>query len=299
MSVDENVNPEEVQSTEETKGRGRTRLDVLKTAGVVAGAAVAGKLASAADGQPLVVAANNSASNITTGLTTAGFDAAPGLSAFKVTAPNFDYGISGEAQDYGVFGTGAGGVLGLGTVGGVFSGSVVAINLDPQAGAGAPTGEAFKGDLAVDSNGILYLCVADGTPGTWIRVSHGGTRLLATPQRAYSSTDVGTGVRMNKAETRTIQLAGVVPGVPSNALGIVLNLTVHQTINAGFVTAYPAGTSLPATSTIDWFGTGQAIANGAIIGVGSNGAISFYADGAVGAGQPLTQIIVDVTGYIL
>ena len=44
----------------------RTRRDLLKTAGVVAGAAVAGKLvgadaASANDGQPLVVAANNSA----------------------------------------------------------------------------------------------------------------------------------------------------------------------------------------------------------------------------------------------
>ena len=108
------------------------------------------------------------ASNITTGLTTAGADAATGLQAFKVVAPNFDNGITGEAKDYGVIGTGAGGVLGLGAVGGVFSGSVVAINLDPQnTPRRAPTGEAFKGDLAVDLNGVLWLCVADGTPGTW------------------------------------------------------------------------------------------------------------------------------------
>jgi hypothetical protein len=277
---------------------------MLKAAGVVAGAAVAGKLAaadsaSAADGQPLVVAANNSGSNITTGLTTAGADAAPGLQAFKVVAPNFDNGITGEAKDYGVIGTGAGGVLGLGAVGGVFSGSVVAINLDPQNAAGAPTGEAFKGDLAVDANGVLWLCVADGTPGTWIRVSHGGTRTLANPYRAYSSTDVGTGVRMNRGETRTIPLAGVVPGVPSNAIGVVLNLTLHQTINAGFVTAFPAGQSVPTTSSINWFQSNMQIANGATIGLGTGGAVSFYCDGATGAGQPLTQIIVDVTGYIL
>ena len=104
----------------------------------MAGAAVAAKLvtaesASAADGQPLVVGNNNSGTIITTGLTTAGSPTAAGLPAFKVVAPNFDNGITGEAKDYGVVGTGAGGVLGLGAVGGVFSGSVVAINLDPQA----------------------------------------------------------------------------------------------------------------------------------------------------------------------
>ena len=282
----------------------RTRKDLLKVAGVVAGAAVAGKLvsadsASAADGQPLVVAANNSASNITTGLTTAGLDAAAGLQAFKVVAPNFDNGITGEAKDYGVIGTGAGGVLGLGAVGGVFSGSVVAINLDPQNAAGAPTGESFKGDLAVDSTGVLWLCVADGTPGTWIKVSHGGARLLPSPFRAYSSTEVGTGVRMNKAETRNVPIAGVVPGVPSNAVGVIMNLTLHQTISAGFVTAFPTGTSVPGTSSINWFQSNQQVANGATIGLGTGGAVSFFADGAVSAGQPLTQIIVDVTGYIL
>jgi len=196
-------------------------------------------------------------------------------------------------------GSGPGGVLGLGTVGGVFSGSVVAINLDPQSSAGAPTGQAFKGDMAVDSNGILYLCVAAGTPGTWIKVSHGGTRLLASPQRAYSSTDVGNGAPMNQGETRTVPVAGVVAGVPANALGVVANLTVHHTVSGGFVIAWPAGTSKPATSNINWSATGQTVANGMTIALGNGGSVSLYADAGVTAGTPATHVILDITAYIL
>ena len=293
----------------------KTRRDMLKTAGVVAGAAVAGKLAaadsaSAADGQALVVAANNSATNLETGLTTGGPNQAPeGFKAFKVVAPNFDYGVSGDAKNYGVVGTGAGGVLGLGTVGGVFSGSVVAINLDPQPDpqhggpVNAPTGQAFQGDLAVNSAGILWFCVADspagGGPGTWIKLSHGGSRILPSPIRAYSTTDVVGGAKMNQGETRTVPLAGVVSGVPSNALGLIVNITAHQTVSGGYVIVYPAGTSRPATSNINWSTTGTAIANGATVGVGNGGAISIFADAAVPASSPATHVIIDVAGYIL
>jgi hypothetical protein len=283
----------------------KTRLDLLKSAGVVAGAAVAAKLATAdaadaANGQDLVVGANNTETlGVPTGLVTSGPAGPTEQGALRVIAPNYDYGVEAQAADYGVVGTGGGGVLGLGTVGGVFAGSVVAINLFPQQAAGAPVGEAFKGDLAVDDGGVLWLCVASGAPGTWIRVSHGGVRLLPSPQRAYSTTDVGTTLRMNQGETRTVPIGGVVQGVPSNALGIVANLTVHSTISGGYVIAYPAGTARPATSNINWSATGQSIANGATIALGTNAAISLFADAAVAAGSPATHLIVDIAGYIL
>jgi len=284
----------------------RTRRDVLRAAGVVAGAAVAGQLvgaetAGAADGDNFKVGQANAASSKTT-LATSGTIASDG--ALSVTAPNADYGVAGNAAQYGVYGTGPGGVLGVGTVGGVFVGSTVAINLAPQDDPGAPLAQSYKGDLAVDANGVLWLCVAAGatpgpTPATWIRVSHGGIRLLPTPQRAYSSTDVGPGTRINQGETRTIPLAGVVPGVPGNALGIVLNLTVHQTLSGGNLTAFPAGSTPPNTSSVNWFATGQQLANAATIGVGTGGALSFRADAAVPPGSPATHFIVDVTGYVL
>jgi len=290
----------ESSSTDGATEAGRsTRLGLLKTAGIVAGAAVAGKLAvaetaSAADGQPLIVAANNSASNLETGLTTAGINAPAGFRAFKVIAPNFDYGVSGEAQDYGVVGTGAGGVLGLGTVGGVFSGSVVAINLDPQSAAGAPTGESFKGDLAVDSTGVLFLCVADGTPGSWIRVSHGGVRYLATPQRAYDSRNVAAGtLKPGNGDTgtpRVIPISGVVAGVPPNALGIVGNLAVTGSTGGGFATIWPSG-AWPGTANIN-YNTGQDLSNSFNVGLSGTGSISIAASG-------VTHVVIDVAGYIL
>jgi hypothetical protein len=289
-----------------SKDERKSRRELLRTAGVVAGAAVVGQLAgaesaAAGDGSNLLLGVSVNSAVSKTVLTTSGTipsDAALS-SALTVIAPQADYGIAGDAASYGVVGKGAGGVLGLGTVGGVFSGSTVAINLDPQEDPGAPIGQAFKGDLAVDSTGVLWLCVADGTPGTWIQVSHGGVRLLPTPQRAYSSTEVSGGARMNQGETRTIPIGGVVAGVPTIARGVVINLTVHLNINGGFVTAFPAGSSLPSTSTVNWNTSNQAVANGATIGLGTGGAVSLFVDAAVAPGSPATHVIVDVTGYVL
>jgi hypothetical protein len=305
---------DELKGEEQTEGRvpRKTRRDLLKTAGIVAGAAVAGKLASAdpasaADGEPIFIAANNSATFNETALTTSGGNATAGFKAFKVTAPNFDYALYGEAQEYGVWGTGAGGVLGTGTVGGVFSGLTVAINLDPQDDPGSPqTGEHFKGDLIVDANGVLYLCIADSiatpsyVPGTWIRVSHGGSRFLATPQRVYDSRPgnppptgpktrltVGNG---STATPRPIPVAGLF-GIPSNALGIFGTLSIVAPDALIFASLWPSG-PFPGTANI--------LANpGAFIStaysVGLNPADGTVLVGASGA----TDVIIDVAGYVL
>jgi hypothetical protein len=279
-----------------------TRRDLLKIAGVVAGAAVAGKLASAdtasaSDGQPLVVAANNSASNIETGLTTSGIDAPAGFRAFKVIAPNFDYGVSGEAKDYGVVGTGAGGVLGLGTVGGVFSGSSVAINLDPQGNSNEfLQAQAFKGDLAVDPTGALWFCTSDGTPSTgWIKISHGGSRFLATPQRAYDTRDPGksrlTASDGSTTTPRVIPVGGLF-GVPSNAVGIFGTLSIVNPDLLIFASLWPQG-AFPGTANI-LANPGGFISTSFSVGLNSNGSGTILI-GASGA----TDAIIDVAGYVL
>jgi hypothetical protein len=214
--------------------------------------------------------------------------------AISVTANSADFGVYASAASYGLVGSGPGGVLGLGTVGGVFSGSEVAINLDPRSTPGAPTGQAFKGDMAVDSNGVLYLCVAAGTPGTWIRVSHGGVRPLGVPQRAYDSRN--TGGRFSDGESRKISIAGVVAGVPANAVGIVGNVTITNTVGAGFLTIWPTGQAQPTTSNINWTTAFTTVANAFNIGAGSGGDLSVITFGTSG---PTTDVIVDVTGYIL
>jgi hypothetical protein len=74
---------------------------------------------------------------------------------------------------------------------------------------------------------------------------------------------------------------------------------VHSTVGGGFLKAYPGGAAPPATSSINWGASGQSIANGATIGLGSTGAIALFADAGVPPGSPATHVIVDVTAYIL
>jgi hypothetical protein len=54
--------------------------------------------------------------------------------------------------------------------GGVFQGGRAPLKLQPSRTAGRPTtGQHTKGELFMDSGGALFVCTADGTPGTWRR----------------------------------------------------------------------------------------------------------------------------------
>jgi hypothetical protein len=277
--------------TEELRKHSRRKL--LGTAGVGAAGIVAGATlgraapAAAADGSPLVIGQLNTGT-VKTELDTSGTIASDG--AFVVSAPNADFGLIGDGSSVGVVGSAVIGVFGAGTVGGIFSGTDSAVNFAPRTTPGPTSSAAFKGDVAVDSEGVLWLCIADGTPGNWIRVSHGGIRMLDSPQRAYDSRF--SGGPLNADETRTIPVRSVISGVPSEAGGFVGNLTIVNTVGLGFLVGYPAGTPRPATSNINWFQSNQIIANSAAIRFGTSGQISIYVSGS-------TNVIVDVAGYIL
>ena len=286
----------------------RTRLGALKTLGAAIVGVAAGtaftkeRTASAATGLDLVLGTANTAEDQTK--LTMGGTLPANTSAFVVAAANANAAIEGNSSSIGVLGNATTGVMGVGDIGGVFAGDANAIMLRPQSFAGESipsSDDHLQGDMLVDVNGVLWLCVAGGTtdnpPGTWIEVSHGGMRLLPSPQRAYDSRVARNGARVNQGQTVTIPIAGVVPGVPLNALGVVVNLTVDKTLGGGFLTAYPAGTAVPATSNVNWNTNGQTIANGATIGLGGGG-ISLFADASVPAGTPATHVIVDVAGYI-
>ena len=286
MSAEEMAAEELNQSS----GEGRTRKDLLKTAGIVAGAAVAGKLAAAdVCVRKRRAAARRRGEQLGEQHRDRADDGGhrllrPGFKAFKVIAPNFDYGVSGEAKDYGVVGTGAGGVLGLGTVGGVFSGSVVAINLDPQNAAGAPTGEAFKGDLAVD---------LERRPVALRRRRHAGHVDPRLARRHAAARDAAARLLVDgRRHGRADEPAARRGRSRSRA-------SCRRSAERARRRAQPdrppddqrrlrhrlAGRHVAAaTSNINWSATGQAVANGATIGVGAGGAVSFYCDGAVNPG---------------
>jgi hypothetical protein len=168
---------------------------------------------------------------------------------------------------------------------------------------GAPTsGDYSKGDVLVGADGVMYLCTADGNPGTWVRVSHTGQRYLASPQRAYDSRPgeppstgpktkltVGDG---STATPRTIPIAGVVAGVPPDALGVFGTLSIVDPESLIFATVWPEG-AWPGTATM-LAPPGAFISNSINVGLSSNGSgtISIAASGA-------THAIIDIAGYVL
>jgi len=57
-------------------------------------------------------------------------------------------------------------------VGGFFAGKEAPIRMGAASTPGAPTtGVHHRGELYVDSNGLLFYCTADGTPGSWHQIA--------------------------------------------------------------------------------------------------------------------------------
>jgi hypothetical protein len=75
-------------------------------------------------------------------------------------------GVLGQNADgYGVIGRSNGGI------GGRFEGSRAQLRLVPGPSAGKPAGAHSKGELYMDSAATLFVCTAEGTPGTWRQVT--------------------------------------------------------------------------------------------------------------------------------
>ena len=272
--------------------RSLLKLVGLSALGIAGGAAARTSSASAADGSSLVLGQANTAASKTS-LDTSGTITNDG--ALVVTANAADWAVQGVTQHIGVVGGGGIGVYGYGTFGGYFSGDHAGISLEPQSFAGPPTANSYtKGDIFVDTNGVLFLCVADGTPGTWIKVSHGGYRPLSVPVRAYDSRNGGgklgaSGASGSLGNPRVVPIVGAVAGVPSNAVAVSGNLGVTDADAGSFATVWPEG-AWPGTANINF--TNVDLSNSFTVGLGSGGVISV-------ASYTPVHVIIDIAGYIL
>ncbi len=67
-------------------------------------------------------------------------------------------------------------------------GGLAPLRLAASGSAGAPTvGAHSMGELYVDSGGVLWFCVATGTPGTWQAVIHGGANSAAVQVAGFTA----------------------------------------------------------------------------------------------------------------
>jgi hypothetical protein len=88
--------------------------------------------------------------------------------------------------------------------------------------------------------------------------------------------------------------------IPSSAAAVSYNLTVTQTVAAGWMLVWPANLGVPDVSNINWWASNLSIANGGVVALGfsadtGSGSASF----GCGGGGAATHFIVDVTGYYM
>jgi hypothetical protein len=119
-----------------------------------------------------------------------------------------------------------------------------------------------------------------------------GFRPLA-PCRAVDTRDSGLGgpLPLPANESASFAIVGRC-GVPTRAKSVSLNVTVTGATADGHLRIYPAGSSLPPGSVIN-FGAGQTRANNAVILLNGAGELAVY------VGQPAGEVhvILDVNGY--
>jgi hypothetical protein len=198
------------------------------------------------------------------------------------------------------------GVYGVGSVGRAVgvraAGAGANLRLDP-AGPPPPTRNDPHdvGQLIIDSNGDLWLCITTGTPGAYRKVAGlstaGAFHPLAAPVRVYDSRPGDPPANVTKGQlangsTRVLDAKNNASGVPPGATAIIVNLTVTQTSPQGFLALYRNGIAWPGTSSINWDHAGQTIANMAVVALDSNARFQAYVNL-----NSACDVLVDVVGY--
>jgi hypothetical protein len=114
-----------------------------------------------------------------------------------------------------------------------------------------------------------------------------------TPCRAVD-TRAGQGPAMNDGQTRTFSIQGVC-GVPAGAKAVSLNVTAVGPAGLGFLTLFPAGTTQPVVSNLNYSAGEPALGNGAIVPVGAAAPDLSVFSRVSGGGA--VNVVIDVTGY--
>ncbi len=127
---------------------------------------------------------------------------------------------------------------------------------------------------------------AASNAATVTTVSAAGTYTALAPQRLA---DTRQTVAIAAGTSLPIVVTGRA-GLPSSDVSAVtVNLTATGAQEAGYLTAYPCGTTPPLASNVN-YRPGQTVANAATVAVGSGGAICVFS-------LATADVVVDVTGW--
>ena len=149
-------------------------------------------------------------------------------------------------------------------------------------GVGTPNGAPGNAQVILDATGYLTSSSLAAMP------------LLPAPQRLVDTRLLGGA--LPSGSTRCFQVAGQ-QGIPADAAALVLNVTAVGYVAPGWLTAYPAGQPMPSTSTLNFDPAEYAIANGAIVRLGSGGQVCLNV-GTVNGAPGGAHVIIDASGYV-
>ena len=309
------VQPSEERSTR----RGMLRLAGAAVVGGAAASLVGAQPAAALSGAMSYGAVNNA------GLNTTVLNSIANAPTFQVTNLSPDIAIQGTTSGhgagvvgrvdspfvdgYGVFGL-ISGTIGQALVGSGGSAQLFLTPLGYDETAAPATGVHRAGEIVCNAGGF-FACVTTGTAdfATWRKLagaSTAGAFHAITPTRVYDSRAAaplpgllvaGANRLISVADGRDNNGTVTTPNlVPLGATAVAANVTVTGTTGGGgYLSVNPGGNTSSSSSTINWFGAGQNIANGVSLTLDSSRQLTVVC----GAGGGSTHFIVDIAGYYL
>jgi hypothetical protein len=139
-------------------------------------------------------------------------------------------------------------------------------------------------DVVVDLEGYFAPESGASTAGAYVPL----TPARITDTRAGSG-DPNAGDTLGAGSSLNVQVTGE-GGVPAGATGAILNVTVTNTTDSSYLTAYSEGATQPTASNLNWT-AGETVANRVLVSLSSSGMITLYNY----AGS--ADVVVDMDGY--
>jgi len=299
------------------------RLAVPAAAGAVAGSMLSSQPAAAATGDAMLLGYVQADANMTALIGGVIGSASPGPSLTteatlmwidnRLTPNTTGNGLRADGKGtngLGVWGnsdSGGIGVYGNGGIGLAGSGGKAALRLQGTNAAPPTRSDSHvRGEIDIDSDGHVWLCVEAGTPGLWRRIggpASAGAFHAVNPVRAYDSRWAGNAriasgqfllVSVADGHDKSTGLVDAPDVVPDGATAVAYNLTVAGTLAAGFLFVAPGTATGITASSINWFGPGQTLANGSTVPIDTSRQVRVFAGGGGS-----THFLIDIVGYYI
>ena len=283
----------------ETNRRGFLRLAGAAAAGVAVAAVAGAQPAAATNGDTVTVGNSFTGLGTTTINNTTSVSlplpaAIPsGIKGVQIDNGNGVWGKADGSAGAGVYGESNSGfgILGTSELGyALFAGGRGRIGSNAHVSVGPPPTGYALGDIVRDAAGDMFVCVQVGTPGQWRKIAGLGTAGSFHPIDPVRIFDSRTTAILQPDAAANVSVSSAIPGGVV-ARAATVNITITNTVNSGYLTAYPAGGALPNASVLNWSNSGQTIANGSTLKLGSNNAFTVVSK------LNATNVLVDLMGY--